>query len=423
MNNIRKIVILIFITLIFILTIFLVFKKDSPIEYKTEIKNDISVLIYDSSEEEYVYHNNIPVGDYIVNRTLSKCLGGGIIDEYDNENGTVIFYTDGSDKCTLYFDLKPTNALMLSNAAGFSTTVVNNMLRFSGTFQDSNSDGYSTDADYAGVVDNYICLGSTASPCPADNLYRIVGVVAADDDTLGLKKDMIKVMKNDPIGQYTWDGGTLTSSNYTSYRSHCDLTENDMDVTTTDPSTGCFPTWQQNNLNTTILNQTYLNSLSFKNDITAVKWRCYMGDANRPTPAQEMASDICSSTPSKIGLIYMTDYYNSYDNGTTMPTSNKRPWIVQCTKSTNSGNSTNFIRVCYQYIMGNQGYLFDSYFPTNDWKAFAIFTTGSYGGTTYASIDSNTFKTYANSIRPAFYLNESLLISSGTGTASDPFRF
>ena len=35
---------------------------------------------------------------------------------------------------------------------------------------------------YAGAssdVNNYVCFGSTQSPCPADNLYRIIGVFGA----------------------------------------------------------------------------------------------------------------------------------------------------------------------------------------------------------------------------------------------------
>ena len=42
---------------------------------------------------------------------------------------------------------------------------------------------------------NYICFGSTASTCPSNNLYRIIGVFG----------DEVKIIKNTSYGKYAWD--------------------------------------------------------------------------------------------------------------------------------------------------------------------------------------------------------------------------
>src|SRR5699024_6424151 len=59
---------------------------------------------------------------------------------------------------------------------------------------------------YAGAseeVNNYVCFGSTASTCPSDNLYRIIGVFG----------NQVKLIKNTSIGNYYWSGSSSNQSN------------------------------------------------------------------------------------------------------------------------------------------------------------------------------------------------------------------
>ena len=77
---------------------------------------------------------------------------------------------------------------------------------------------------YAGAnPSNYVCFGSDTSPCPSDNLYRIIGVFA----------NQVKLIKASNLGSYVWN------SNGTN-------------------------TWTNSSLNTSILNGTYLNGLESK---------------------------------------------------------------------------------------------------------------------------------------------------------------
>ena len=49
---------------------------------------------------------------------------------------------------------------------------------------------------YAGAnPNNYVCFGSTTTPCPADNLYRIIGVFG----------DKVKLIKSTFVGNKKWD--------------------------------------------------------------------------------------------------------------------------------------------------------------------------------------------------------------------------
>ena len=60
---------------------------------------------------------------------------------------------------------------------------------------------------YAGAstdVNNYICLGSSEIICPADNLYRIIGVFG--DNNHGIKdQQLVKVIKNTSYGKLAWN--------------------------------------------------------------------------------------------------------------------------------------------------------------------------------------------------------------------------
>ena len=76
---------------------------------------------------------------------------------------------------TSYNYIIQNNKSSLDNAAP-----TQNLYRYTGRYQ-------STDSSYAGNVDNYICLGNDAATCPAENMYRIIGIVASDDSTTGLE--------------------------------------------------------------------------------------------------------------------------------------------------------------------------------------------------------------------------------------------
>ena len=64
----------------------------------------MAVYVYDNETDNYVKQNSYPIGNYVINQTLSSCIGGGSITGYNNTNGTVNFNIMGGDTCSVYFD-------------------------------------------------------------------------------------------------------------------------------------------------------------------------------------------------------------------------------------------------------------------------------------------------------------------------------
>ncbi len=215
---------------------------------------------------------------------------------------------------------------------------------------------------YAGAnPNNYVCFGSTASTCPSDNLYRIIGVFGSE----------VKLIKATSYGSYAWDSG---GSN----------------------------TWSTSSIRTT-LNTTYLNSISstWQNKIATHTWKVGGMDWSETNTAKqyydvEVGSSSSSTTDGmKIGLMYVSDYgfAASNSNWTTAlyyyDSATSSNWLylgsTEWTIARNSYNSTRAFVVYYGYVDG--GYMFDS-----------------------------------NAVRPSFYLTSSTQYVSGSGTSSDPIR-
>lgn len=293
---------------------------------------------------------------------------------------------------------------------GFYEIPKYNLYRFLGDYEES-------DSNYSGKVDNYICLGSNAATCPADNMYRIIGVVAQDDlNVTGLKAGMIKVIKNTPIGQYTWDGGTSLSDP--------NRNVNDSNYQTWIDADTKAPTWEESYLNTNILNETFLNSLSFKNRIASVKWHCYTNTSSTYYSSSENAASLCA-TARKISLMYAADYMDSWgkiNHGVyTYANSNNISWLHLCNDNTNIGTAENQIYPCDQTTMSNYGYILDN--NISYWRTYIIGNSPTQNGLRSPSNYYSTApKSTAQSVRPVFFLNNDVKITSGAGTYSNPFR-
>ena len=224
---------------------------------------------------------------------------------------------------------------------------------------------------YAGAnPNNYVCFGSTASACPEDNLYRIIGVFGNE----------VKLIKSSSYGNYAWD----SSDN----------------------------TWSSSDIRST-LNNTFLNTFNstWQNKIATHEFKVggisssAMGWSLKNVYDYEVGENSFNTTHStKIGLMYVSDYvYTSYSN--------------------------NWTTILYDYgflTNPNDGWL---YLGLNEWT---ISRTSDYLNNVYYidefgsinsynnSLDSNVV--YLYSIRPVFYLNSDVEYVSGTGTQSDPFR-
>ena len=327
-----------------------------------------------------------PQEGYVFNERLSGCENGSKL-TWDDERKAVILSTTVSDKCYVYFDVYIpkltdvcTSGTNLSSCiAEFNTLAgdgVEELYYHDGVGTYTNVDQEAKDYSYrfsGANPNNYVCFGSDEATCPADNLYRIIGVFG----------DQVKLIKNTSIGDYYWSGSRLNEN---------------------------YNTWSSSTLNTETLNGTYLNGLesTWSSKIATTNWKVggldiesaiysptktvYNYEINNPSNSSGE-----TTYEAKIGLMYISDfrYAASPDYWTTsLFEARASDWMfigINEWTITRSSDSADFV--------------------------FCVGATHCIRQTTLKDSSMVDF-----GVRPVFYLNPDVAYISGTGTESDPFR-
>ena len=251
---------------------------------------------------------------------------------------------------------------------------------------------------YAGAnPNNYVCFGSDASSCPADNLYRIIGVI--DGKVKLIKADFASstlLGTNGDYGSSTTPAstykGSLTSVN-TYYWNSSDEQN----------------TWSIALLNTTNLNTNFINNLSttWSNKLVTTTWKVGGGlliDIIRQIPSMSYQNEITTPASTttynaKIGLMYVSDYGFATDPSA---------WTL----TLENYNNTTAINSNWMYIGHDEWTITrDSDGPDSE---FRIDKSG------IVSSDLGTYN--SNGVRPVFNLESSVTYVSGDGTQSSPIR-
>lgn len=273
-----------------------------------------------------------------------------------------------------------------------------------GTGQIVNENGYR----YEGAnPNNYVCFGSDASPCPADNLYRIIGVFNEYNSSSGSmqRSNVVKLVKN-----------TKLSTNLNYNVNHPNAWHN--------ASTAYLYTYFpncNNNLDVNYyFNNDFYNSLQSKYQSFIVLARWYQkndtgtnqsdsGSYNAPNfynyERNGLAFYSNGQFDLKIALMYASDYgYAVLSNN--------------CARSTNLNSYSN----CSSY-----NWLFSSV-SSNEWLINpSIASNGSdrVGGVKCINTSGNVYEerslNYNRSSRPTFYLKNQSKIMKGNGTSSYPY--
>ena len=209
-------------------------------------------------------------------------------------------------------------------------------------------------------VNNYVCFGSNVTPCPTDNLYRIIGVFG----------DKVKLIKSTSVGDKGWNG---TEDN----------------------------TWSSSSLNT-YLNDEFLNTFdeTIKGKIDTTTWKAG-GFSSSERPAKAVYLNEIKSSPSenkKIGLMYASDY--GFAAAQSAWTTNLYDYEGEAIKSAN-----------WMYIGASEWTI--SRFTVNSIGAFEVGTSGYVAGL-------GSIVTDAHGVRPVFSLTSSVNYASGSGTTTDP---
>ena len=240
------------------------------------------------------------------------------------------------------------------------------------------------------AVNNYVCFGSSETPCKADNLYRIIGVF---DNEVGENQteQRVKLIKSTSVGEKKWDTGarnTWSKSSLNTYLNN-EFTKNAFDAGTDWEAKIAMTTWK--------VGGNTQDNISRKPAKTA-----YQNEVVKPEPGAYY-QDVKTEYSAKIGLMYASDYgfaaapsawtKNLYDyDGVAIKSAN---WMYLGTTEWTVSRTAN-------YTGG----------------AFEVYESGFVAG----YYDGNVNVAVAYAVRPVFYLTSSVTYVEGDGSQSSPIR-
>ena len=390
-----------------------------------------------------------PKEGYIFNKELSTCENGG---EVSYENGQIVLNTNGSEKCKIYFDIdnignrckgKEFASCIKENYEIDGAIIYHNLedatkKEFPNYNLVANDDSYR----YAGsndIVNNYVCFG--ADKCSDtenyDNLYRIIGIF--DDNKNNQYK--LKLIKADYITNDLEDNGafkgTMTSSFYRGkYKS------GEVKSFYWSSETRQNNNWRLSNLNTDSLNKVFYNNIpdDYRKMINYHTWivggntyakitgnnakivydselgenKLKVGDSGCVNTLDVAETTKCTDEdleyPAYIGLIYVSDYfYSAHSKYWSLVGNDGTSDISEKDYTSTVDDNWLYLGQSESLITRDSGRIDVFFFVRPEGKLFNLFVfkySNSNGGA---------------AIRPAFYLNSDVKLSSGNGTISNPY--
>ena len=268
---------------------------------------------------------------------------------------------------------------------------------------------------YAGAsesVNNFVCFGSTTSPCPTDNLYRIIGVFGENNHGV-TEKQLVKLIKYDYAtsnllgtdGDYK---GSVTSDSGFYEGSLTSIDTYSWNYKATNKSSD---TWSTSLLNKINLNTNYLNNIgtTWSNLIEDATWKVSGHSTSTVTPSEMYTAEITNATKtygpidgtSKIGLVYASDYGFA---------ASPSAWTTTLHKyGGNDVNGTSIKTINWMYI-GHNDWTISPYSSYSN-NVFLLFYLGRVD-------NGGAFNGYGS--RPVLYLKSSVLYDGGSGTKDSP---
>ena len=268
-----------------------------------------------------------------------------------------------------------------------------------GSYTNADQEAGDNSYRYAGAnPNNYVCFGSDEETCPADNLYRIIGVFG----------NQVKLIKHDYAGSNLLGTNGAYQGTTTSLGSYYKGSQSTLYWYYGNNSTN-VNTWSESNLNTVNLNQNYLNNIGSKwsNLIATTSWKVggntYSNITQNATTKTAYENEIVSPAESttysaKVGLMYVSDY------GYAASPENWNTILNNYNNDVNRNNNWMYMG-WYDWTITRRS--------DSTYRAFGVFDAGHvyhYG------VDGNY------GLRPSFYLDSSVVLSGGSGTSVDPYR-
>ena len=355
-----------------------------------------------------VAQSNWPTEGYVFNKERSGCENGGEL-SWDDTRKTVVMMGNTSDKCYVYFD-KASIKLLADYIKSQYTGIQgeNNIYYHDSTLTNGAGDNSYRYAGASDKVNNFICFGSTETPCPNDNLYRMIGVIDGK----------VKLIKYD----YANSNLLGTNGDYASSKSPNEeyigkLTSIDTYYWNRKAENKNSNTWSTSLLNKTNLNTNFLNKIgaAWVSKIATTTWKvggntrdkiydnatpsvAYQNEIVNPDATN--TTDNATTYNAKVGLMYVSDYGFA---------ASPSAWTTFLSKYY---ESTSIINSNWMY-MGSFDWTISR---GNDYSVDVIPIL--YLNYVPDRPVTNTGNTYG--VRPCFSLNSSVSYVSGTGTESNP---
>ena len=415
-------------------SIILVVKKSNSVyeeESKPKVVKHKSMLSMNleqtagAGDYKTVTQSSWPTEGYKFNTELSRCENGSTL-SWDDTKKAVIVSGNLSDKCYVYFDIYVPPRF--DETCDTSTLACYIAKQYTGTQGENNI--YYHDSDlangagdnsyrYAGAnPNNFVCFGSDTSPCPTDNLYRIIGVFGENyhgvtgkqlvklikydymtTDELGTDGDYSQTYKEwgmDSTYKGTYGDGERIGVYYWNYKATGSATN----------------TWSTSLLNKTNLNTNFINNIgtTWANKIATVTWKvggntyANISDVVPATtyqneivnPVTTNTTDNATTYSAKIGLMYVSDYgFAASPDAWTLTMSSYN-------NTTAKNNNWMYMGLYEWTISRYAGYSDDAFFVNN------------VGGVNSSLVD------YLVGVRASFSLESSVSYVSGSGSMSDP---
>ena len=370
------------------------FYEESTDNIKKRIiqENTLSMMLETeagSGNYEMTTASSWPTDGYVFNTTLSKCENGGEL-SWDDENKRVVMSGNVSDKCYVYFDKVLTLATYVKSLYT-GTQGDNNIYYHDSTLANGAGDNSYRYAGASETTNNYVCFGSTESPCPTDNLYRIIGVF----------NGKVKLVKYNDIG--TFDTSKYDATSFADTEAYNALNSTFIDT---------FDIRWKNMISTEnwisgIVSSSSVSKLNFKNNNTNVKFLA--GSATSPLTINWytaknwyiVESGAEHKLSMKIGTISISELrYAMNSSNWNLSTLDNTSWLYY------SKNEAFYLFECFtdNTISDTMGY-----YMTTDGILYAYISPTKISPLEYIT-------TY---VRPSFYLVSSVLYKSGIGTSSD----
>ena len=428
--NKKKITIILMVFLAIFSTIMLVVNKDNveitnEVGNKSKKSNNLLTLNLEQTagagDYKTVTQSEWPTEGYKFNTELSRCENGSEL-SWDDTKKAVIVSGNLSDKCYVYFDIFIPKIPDICNSGdtladcikkyGDKGSAISNIYIHNSSLTNGAGDN---SYRYAGTnPNNFVCFGSDASPCPTDNLYRIVGVFG--DNYHGITgKQLVKLIKYDYANSnLLGTGGDYKGSdtpNALYYKGSFTT------INTYYWNNAGKNTWSESNLNKTNLNTNFINNIgsTWANKIATTTWKvggntwanigsktpsvAYTNEITNPDATN--SNDNATTYDAKIGLMYVSDYGFAADPSA---------WTTTLQDYDVSVNGA---------TIRSQNWMYMGYYEWTISRS-ADLSSDAFSVYIYGLVGYSTMRSDRKGVRPSFNLESSVSYVSGSGSMSDP---